>query len=33
MYFKPCQTSNQPGITCSKLTIETIEQYVKYDQS
>ena len=23
----------QPAITCSKLTIETLEQGVKYDQS
>ena len=27
------QVSTQPAITCSKLTIETLEQGVKYVQS
>ena len=29
----PCGTPSQPAFTCSKLTIETLEQGVKYVQS
>ena len=28
-----CMPSSQPAFTCSKLTIETVEQIVKYVQS
>ena len=31
--FKKYFTTAQPAITCSKLTIETLEQGVKYVQS
>ena len=32
-FFVRKQTLSQPAITCSKLTIETLEQGVKYVQS
>ena len=32
-YSKPNQTSTQPSITYSQLTIEKLEQVVKYVQS
>ena len=33
-YFRPLfKVITQPAITCSKLTIETVEQGVKYDQN
>ena len=28
-----CVSTFQPAITCSKLTMETLEQYVKYVES
>ena len=31
--FNKVQTDTQPAFTCSKLTIETLEQGVKYVQS
>ena len=31
--YEFCLNSSQPAITCSKLTIETLEQGVKYVQS
>ena len=31
--LKPHSDTSQPAITCSKLTIETLEQGVKYVQS
>ena len=31
--IRKCKSRTQPAFTCSKLTIETIEQGVKYVQS
>ena len=33
IYYFQVQLETQPAITCSKLTIETLEQGVKYVQS
>ena len=33
LYFETFSYNTQPAITCSKLTIETLEQGVKYAQS
>ena len=33
VYLAPIWVGTQPAITCSKLTIETVEQCVKYVQS
>ena len=32
-YAEPSQASTQHVFTCSKVTVETLEQYVKYVQS